>query len=255
MNNLNDRFQLYNKEMESINWNDLNVIRKLPDGWYSVPSDSEYGKLINKDDDIKYNDSVEKVNKRHERVLEKDREIDDFIKSERLRDRFKTCFHENYPFKGYQICAVCGLTKRDPTQWVPEKGYEDRVCMSKKNDKSEIMDRMCDKARGIFRRIISNLSSEQVTIDGSLDELLRVFRTYVLTDDDRGNRNFRISARPEGLCAALLWRELIIRKVSITMLEFSKRINVDRMTISTVFRRLDDCKDFSVSKRGRPKRK
>ncbi len=112
------------------------------------------------------------------------------------------------------------------------------------------MSRMCDKARGIFRKIINDLSFEH---DISLDELLRVFRTYVLTDDDRGNRNFRISARPEGLCAALLWRELLIRKVSMTMLEFSKRVKVDRMTISCVFKRLHNYNDFSVGKRGRPK--
>ena len=124
--------------------------------------------------------------------------------------------------------------------------------VTKKYDKDEIMSRMCDKARGIVCRIISEFS---FGCDISSDELLKVFRTYVLTDDDRGNRNFRISARPEGLCAALLWRELLIRKVSITMLEFSERINVDRMTISTVFRRLDDYKDFNVSKRGRPKKK
>ncbi len=39
--NLIDRFQLYNKGMKSIDWNDVNVLRKLPDGWYSVPSDSD----------------------------------------------------------------------------------------------------------------------------------------------------------------------------------------------------------------------
>ncbi len=73
--------------MGSVDWNDINVLRKLPDGWYSVPSDSEYDKMINKDSDIKYNDSVEKAKKRHEVILEKDREIDNFIKSERLRDK------------------------------------------------------------------------------------------------------------------------------------------------------------------------
>ncbi len=241
--------------MESVDWNDVNVLRKLPDGWYSVPSDSEYGKLINKDPDIKYNDSVEKANKRHEMVLEKDREIDYFIKSERLRDRSKICFHENYPYKGYQICAVCGLTKRDPIQWVPEEGYENRVCMKKKNDKNDNMDRMCNKAKDIFENIIRNLSSEQVAIDNVFDVLMRVFKTYVLTDDDRGRRRFRISASPEGLCAALLWREIIIRKIPMTMLEFSKRVKVDRMTISTCFARLDDYKSLHVSKRGRPKSK
>ncbi len=240
----------YNKEMESVYWNDVNVLRKLPDGWYSVPSDSKYGKMINKNPDIKYNDSVEKARKRHEKILEKDREIDDFIKSERLRD--KICVHRNYSHKGYLICAECGLMKRDFDPFAFNEGDESRVHMTTKKSSDEIMSRMCDKARGIFRKIISDLSFEH---DISLDELLRVFRTYVLTDDDRGNRNFRISARPEGLCAALLWRELLIRKVSMTMLEFSRRIKVDRMTISCVFKRLDDYKDFHVSKRGRPKRK
>ena len=37
--------------MDSIDWNDVNVLRKLPDGWYSVPSDSKYGEMINKDPD------------------------------------------------------------------------------------------------------------------------------------------------------------------------------------------------------------
>ncbi len=66
--------------------------------------------------------------------------------------------------------------------------------------------------------------------------------------------NFRISARPEGLCAVLLWRDLQIKKVPMTMLEFSKRIKMDRMTISCIFKRLDDYKDFKVNKRGRPKK-
>ncbi len=240
--------------MGSVDWNDVNVLRKLPDGWYSVPSDSEYGKKISKDPDIKFNDSVERASKRHEETQKKEREITKFIRSARLKYKFDTSVHRNYSYRGYKICSVCGLTKRDPTQWVPEEGYENRVCMSKRNDKNEITDRMCDKAKDMFENIIRNLSFEQVTIDNSLDELMRMFRTYVLTDDDRGRRNFRISARLEGLCAALLWRELLIRKVSMTMLEFSKRVKVDRMTISTVFGRLDDYKDLHVSKRGRPKK-
>ena len=97
--------------MDSIDWNDVNVLRKLPDGWYSVPSDSKYGEMINKNPDIRYNDSVEKARKRPERILEREKEIDDFIKSERLRD--KTCTHRNYSHKEHLICAECGLTKRD----------------------------------------------------------------------------------------------------------------------------------------------
>ncbi len=46
--------------MSSVDWDDVNVLRKLPDGWYSVPSDSKYGEMITKDPDIKYNDFCEK---------------------------------------------------------------------------------------------------------------------------------------------------------------------------------------------------
>ncbi len=91
--------------MDSIDWNDVNVLRKLPDGWYSVPSDSKYGEMINKDPDIKYNDSVEKAKKRHERILEREKEIDDFIKSERLRD--KTC-HPQELF-AQRVSYLCGV--------------------------------------------------------------------------------------------------------------------------------------------------
>ncbi len=237
--------------MGSIDWNDVNVLRKLPDGWYSVPSDSKYGKMIIKDPDIKYNDSVKKAKERHDVVWRKEKEIDEFIKSETLRDT--PCDHKNYSYKGHLICAVCGLTKRDFDMFAFNEGDESRVHVSKKSS-DEIMSRIRHKARGIFENIIRNLSSEQVTTDGSLDELMRMFETYVLTDDDRGRRNFRISTRPKGLRAALLWRELLIRKVSMTMLEFSRRIKVDRMNILTVFQRLDDYKDLHVSKRGRPKK-
>ena len=250
--NLIDRFHIYNKGMEPIDWDDVNVLRKLPDGWYSVPSDSKYGEMISKDPDIKYNDSVKKAKERHDVVLRKEKEIDDFIKSETLRET--PCDHKNYSYKGHLICAVCGLTKRNFDMFAFNEGDESRLYVTTKKNDDEIMSRMRHKARGIFENIIRNLSSEQVTIDDSLDELMRVFETYVLTDDDRGRCNFRISTRPKGLCAALLWRELLIRKVSMTMLEFSRRIKVDRMNILTVFQRLDDYKDLHVSKRGRPKK-
>ncbi len=158
--------------------------------------------------------------------MRKEKEIDDFIKSQTLRDT--PCDHKNYSYKGHLICAVCGLTKRDFHMFAFNEGDESRLYVTTKKNDDEIMSRMRHKARGIFENIIRNLSSEQVTIDDSLDELMRVFETYVLTDDDRGRRNFRISTRPKGLCAALLWRELLIRKVSMTMLEFSRRIKVDR---------------------------
>ncbi len=256
--NLIDRFQLYNKGMKSIDWNDVNVLRKLPDGWYSVPSDSEYGKKIRKDPEIKFNDSVEKASKRHRETQKKEREITRFIRSARLKYKFDTCVHKNYSYKGHQICAVCGLMKRNSDPFALNKYDENRMDVSDEdriglNEKSEdeVMSRMCDKARGIFERIIRDLSFRQVTID-DMDELLRVFGTYVLTSYDRGKRNFRISARPEGLCAALLWRELRIRKVPIMLTEFSERIKVDRMTVSLIVRRLDDYENFKFNKSGRP---
>ena len=64
-----------------------------------------------KDPDIKYNDSVKKAKERHDVVLRKEKEIDEFVKSETLRD--VPCDHKNYSYKGHLICAVCGLTKRD----------------------------------------------------------------------------------------------------------------------------------------------
>ncbi len=251
-----DRFHIYNKGMGSINWNDVNVLRKLPDGWYSVPSDSEYGKMIIRDPDMKFNDSVKKAKERHNVVLKKEKEIDEFIRSETLRD--VPCDHKNYSYKGHLICAVCGLMKRNSDPFALNKydenrmdvSYKDRIGLDEKSE-DEVMIRMCDKARGIFERIIRDLSFRQVTID-DMDELLRVFETYVLTSDDRGRRNFRISARPEGLCAALLWREIRIRKVPIMLTEFSERIKVDRMTVSLIVRRLDDYKNFKFNRSGRP---
>ncbi len=180
--------------------------------------------------------------------MRKEKEIDEFIKSEPLREA--PCDHKNYSYKGHLICAVCGLTKRDFDPFALNEGDEDRVIVTK--GERDIMSELCLKAITILRRIIDDLDIDQ---DIVLDDILDVFKTYVLTDDDRGNRNFRISARPEGLCAALLWRDLQIRKVSMTMLEFSKIIKIDRMTISCIFKRLDDYKDLHVGKRGRPKRK
>ncbi len=217
-----------------MNWNDVNVLRKLSDGWHSVPSNSRYGKMISKNPDIKHNDSVERAKKRHEDVLRKEREIDDFVKMTRLRDDPDTCVHRNFSHKGYFICAKCGLAKRGLSE------------------SDEVTNRVCDKARGILKKIIDDLDIDE---DIDSDDILKVYKTYVLTDNDRGNRNFRISARPEGLCAALLWRELQIMKVPMTMLEFSRRIRVDRTSVYCVFKRLDDYKDFKISKRGRPRRK
>ncbi len=223
MNNLIDRFQLYNKGMVSINWNDVNVLRKLPDGWYSVPSDSEYGKMINKNPDIKFNDSVKKAKARHNVVLEKEKEIDDFIKSETLRD--VPCDHKNYSYKGHLICAVCGLTKRDFDLFAFNEGDENRVHVTSEKSEKDIITELCFNAMITLRKLIDSL--EGVGGDIPLFDILDVFETYILTSEDRGRRRFRISARPEGLCAALLWRHLRINKKPMTFQEFLRKIKME----------------------------
>ena len=251
MNNLIDRFHIYNKEMNSIDWDDVNALRNLPDGWYSVPSDSEYGKMINKDPDIKYNDSVRKAKARHDVVLRKEREIDKFIKSETLRKG--PCDHKNYSYKGHLICAVCGLTKRDFNPFAFNEGDENRVCVTSKKSEKDIMTELRFNAMLTLRKLIDSL--EGAGGDIPLFDILDVFETYILTSENRGRRKFRISARPEGLCAALLWRYLQINKKPMTMQEFLRKIKMDRMTISLIVRRLDDYENFKFNKRGRPKRK
>ncbi len=116
-----------------------------------------YGKKIRKDPDTKFNDSVEKASKRHEETQRKEREITKFIRSARLKYKFDTCVHKNYSYKGNQICAVCGLMKRNFNPFAFNEGDENRVSVSEKSE-DEVMSRMCDKARGIFERIIRDLS-------------------------------------------------------------------------------------------------
>ena len=238
--------------MNSINWNDANVLRNFPDGWYSVPSDSKYGKMIDKDPDIKFNDSVKKAKERHNAVLKKEKGIDEFIRSETLRD--VPCDHKNYSYKGHLICAVCGLTKQDLNPFASDEGDEDRLSFGKKKvkEEKEIMTELRFNAMLTIRKLIDSL--EGAGGDIPLFDILDVFETYILTSEDRGRRKFRISARLEGLCAALLWRYLQIKRKPMTMLEFSKKIKMDRMTVSLIVRRLDDYKNFEFNKRGRPKK-
>ena len=237
--------------MNSIDWNDVNALRNLPDGWYSVPSDSKYGEMIIKDPDIKYNDSVKKAKARHDVVLRKEREIDKFIKSETLRKG--PCDHKNYSYKGHLICAVCGLTKWDFNPFAFNEGDESRVCVKSKRSEKDIMTELRFDAMLTLRKLIDSL--EGAGGDIPLFDILDVFETYILTSENIGRRKFRISARPEGLCAALLWRYLQIKRKPMTMLEFSKKIKMDRMTVSLIVRRLDDYKNFEFNKRGRPWRK
>ncbi len=239
--------------MVSINWNDVNVLRKLPDGWYSVPSDSEYGKKIISDPDTKFNDSVEKASKRHEETQKKEREITRFIRSARLKYKFDTCVHKNVSYKGNLICRVCGLTKRDFDPFAFNEGDEDRIYIeSKKSEKSEedIITELCFNAMTVIGKLTDDL--EGAGGDIPLFDILDVFETYILTSEDRGRRKFRISAKLEGLCAALLWRELRISKKPMTFQDFLRKIKMDRMTVSLIVRRLDDYENFKFNKSGRP---
>ena len=237
--------------MGSINWNDVNVLRKLPDGWYSVPSDSEYGKMIIRDSDIKFNDSVKKAKAPHDIVLKKESEIDKFIKSETLRK--VRCNHKNFSYRGHLICKVCGLMKRDFDPFAFDEGDEDRIYVkSKRSEKSEkdIITELRFNAMLTLRKLIDDLGD--VGRDIPLFDILDVFETYILTSEDRGRRKFRISARPEGLCAALLWRYLQINKKPMTLQDFLRKIKMDRMTVSLIVRRLDDYESFKFNKSGRP---
>ena len=249
--NLIDRFQLCNKGMGSINWNDVNVLRKLSDGWYSVPSDSEYGKKIVSDPDTKLNDSVKRASERHNDILRKEREIDEFVRSETVRN--VPCSHKNYSYKGHLICKLCGLMKRDFDLFAFDEGDEDRLSIPiEKSEKSEkdIITELRFNAMLTLRKLIDDLGD--VGRDIPLFDILDVFETYILTSEDRGRRKFRISARPEGLCAALLWRYLQINKKPMTLQDFLRKIKMDRMTVSLIVRRLDDYENFKFKKSGRP---
>ncbi len=114
--------------------------------------------------------------------------------------------------------------------------------------------------RAIFEKLIFKLSSSQITVENSLERLIEMCETYILPDDtpvEKGKREclFRISARPKGLCAVLLWREVLIRKLPMTMAGFSRKIGVPRVTIIGSFRQLDDYSNLHVSKPGRPRKK
>ncbi len=148
---------------------------------------------------------------------------------------------------------MCGLAKQDFNPFAFNEGDENRVCVKSKKDEKDIMTELCFDAMLTLRKLIDSL--EGAGGDISLFDILDVFQTYILTSENIGRRKFRISARPEGLCAALLWRHLQINKKPMTLREFLRKIKMDRMTVSLIVRRLDDYENFKFNKRGRPKRK
>ena len=106
----------------------------------------------------------------------------------------------------------------------PEEGYENRVIAQRKTKSLHLV------IRSIFKDQIVGLSFSQITVENSLEKLFEMCKKYILPDDTlvkKGKRRhpFRVSARPKGLCAALLWKEVLAHKIPITMAGFSRKIS------------------------------
>ena len=147
---------------------------------------------------------------------------------------------------------------RDAVQFVPEEGYEHRVIVQREVRRAT--DDLRVVIRSVFEDLIFRLSYSQITVENSLEKLFETCETYILPDDTlikEGKRKhpFRVSARPEGLCAALLWKEVLVHKLPITMAGFSRKISVPRTTIIGAFEQLHDYGVLNVSKPGRPRKK
>ncbi len=148
--------------------------------------------------------------------------------------------------KGHVTCLPCGLSERKASLFVPESGSPP--------------DKLYGVVNEIFKVLIGKLSFPEITVENSLEKLFETCEKYMLSSDTpvrKGGRrrSFRISARPRGLCATLLWREVLIRKLPLNITDFSKRIGVPRTTVLCVFKQLDDYKGFAPSKVGRPREK
>ncbi len=148
--------------------------------------------------------------------------------------------------EGHVTCLPCGLSERKESLFVPESGSPP--------------DKLCGVVNEIFEELIGELSFPEITVENGLGKLFKTCKTYMLSSDtpvSKGGRrrSFRISARPRGLCATLLWREVLIRKLPLNITDFSKRIGVPRTTVLCVFKQLDDYKNFPPGKVGRPRRK
>ena len=183
-----------------VNWDDPNVLRTLSDGWYDVPVDSGYAKEMMWDPWLKDGDTRDLAEKRHQAKQEKK------YQAER-KDDYKVCDHAHVArSKGFRTCLICGLHARDPTQYVPEEEYECRVIIRKEAENIH------NKVRDNFEDLILLLSHPKITVGESLEKLIEVYESYLLPEAALGKKKypFRISTGPEGLCAALLWREVLL---------------------------------------------
>ena len=226
---------------KTVNWDDPNVLRTLTDGWYDVPEGSGYAKELMREPWLREGDTRDLAEKRHQD--EQDRKY----QAER-----NICDHAHVSrTKGFRTCMICGLCERDPTQNVPEEGYECRVIIWKmKKD-------VYYKARSDFEDLILLLSHPKITIGESLEKLVKVYESYLLPEAALVGKKkypFCVSAGPEGLCAALLWREVLLCEIPLTMAGYARKIAVRRENIIHAFKQLDDYKDLHVSKPGRPRK-
>ncbi len=143
------------------------------------------------------------------------------------------CVHRYFRHGGLFLCVECGLSKRSFSR------------------EETVINKTCDEARGILKIFIEDLDFDE---DIDEDDILKVYRTYVAKKVVRKGKVFRVPAKPFSLCAALLWRELRLRKTTMTMSRFSGKIGVDRSTVCNLFRKLDDFKSFGVVRKGRPRK-
>ncbi len=174
-----------------------------------------------------------------------------FTDSSDSEEEYELCDHEyTIKSKGHVTCLSCGLSERKASLFVPEEGNESRTIM-----RGPPPDELYGVVNEIFKELIGKLSSLEITVENSLEKLSKTCEKYMLPSDEPARRSFRIFVRPKALCATLLWREVLIRKLPLNMTEFSKRINTPRSTILGVFKQLDDYKDFAPSKVGRPRKK
>ncbi len=114
-----------------------------------------------------------------------------------------------------------------------------------------------EKVRSIFEDLIPLLSNPKITVGESLEKLVEVYESYLLLESaviGKKKYPFRVSTGPEGLCAALLWREVLLCKIPLTMAGYARKIAVQRETIMHAFKQLDDYSVLHVSKPGRPRK-
>ncbi len=110
---------------KTINWDDLNVLRTLTDGWYNVPEGSGYAKKLMSEPWLREGDTRDLAEKRYQDELDRKCQV-------KLNRGRNICDHAHVSrTKGFRTCMICGLRERDPTQYVPEEGYECRVVIRK----------------------------------------------------------------------------------------------------------------------------